>query len=123
MEISAPSFKSWIETGLTIQVGEVRTIAPVLQLGAVNTTVNVSAAQAALDLTSASTTAVVARDTVTQTPLVGQNVYGLAALAPGVTGPGLTSGDNFNNQYGIQINAAGQRQESNSFMIDGAPTR
>ena len=120
VEISAPSFKSWLETGLTLQVGEVRTIAPVLELGAVSTTVTVSAAQAALDLTSASTAAVVARDTVTQTPLVGQNVYGLAALAPGVTGPGLTSGDNFNNQYGIQINAAGQRQESNSFMIDGA---
>jgi hypothetical protein len=120
VEISAPSFKSWVESGLTLQVGEVRTIAPVLELGAVNTTVNVSAAEAALDLASASTAAVVTRDTVTQTPLVGQNVYGLAALAPGVTGPGLTSGDNFNNQYGIQINAAGQRQESNSFMIDGA---
>ncbi len=120
VEISAPSFKSWVESGLALQVGEVRTISPVLELGAVSTTVNVSAAQAALDLTSSSTSAVVARDTVTQTPLVGQNVYGLAALAPGVTGPGLTSGDNFNNQYGIQINAAGQRQESNSFMIDGA---
>lgn len=120
VEITAPSFKSWVENGLALQVGEVRTIAPVLELGEVNTTVNVSAAQAALDLTSSSTSAVVARETVTQTPLVGQNVYGLAALAPGVTGPGLTSGDNFNNQYGIQINAAGQRQESNSFVIDGA---
>ncbi len=120
VDITAPSFKSWVETGLAIQVGEIRTIAPVLELGAVNTTITVSAAQAALDLTSASTSAVVSRDTVTQTPLVGQNVYGLAALAPGVTGPGLTSGDNYNNQYGIQINAAGQRQESNSFMIDGA---
>jgi carboxypeptidase family protein/TonB-dependent receptor-like protein len=120
VEVTAPSFKSWVETGLTLQVGEVRTIAPILELGAVSTTVTVSAAQAALDLTSASTAAVVTRDTVTQTPLVGQNVYSLAALAPGVTGPGLTSGDNFNNQYGIQINAAGQRQESNSFIIDGA---
>jgi hypothetical protein len=120
VEITATSFESWVETGLTLQVGEIRTIAPVLQLGAVNTTVTVSAAQAALDLTSASTDAVVTRDTVTQTPLVGQNVYGLAALAPGITGPGLTSGSNFANQYGIQVNAAGQRQESNSFMIDGA---
>ena len=120
IEITAASFKTWIEGSLPLQVGEVRTIAPVLELGAVSTTVTVSAAQAALDLTSASTDAVVSSDTVTQTPLVGQNVFALAALAPGITGPGLTAGDNFSNQYGIQINAAGQRQESNSFIIDGA---
>jgi hypothetical protein len=120
VEITAPSFQAWVQPGLVIQVGEIRTLAPALQLGAINTTVTVSAAQAALDLTGSSTSAVVSRETVTQTPLVGQNVYGLSALAPGVTGPGITSGDNFNNQYGIQINAAGQRQESNSFVIDGA---
>ncbi len=120
VEITAPSFKTWVETGLTLQVREVRTIAPILESGAVNTTVTVSATESALDLASASTDAVVSRETVTQTPLVGQNVYGLAALAPGITGSALTSGDNFSNQYGISINAAGQRQESNSFIIDGA---
>jgi len=83
-------------------------------------TVSVTATQASLDLTSASTTAVIPIQTVQQIPLVGQNVYSLAALAPGVTGPGMTSGDNFNIQYGIEIKRCSQRQESNSFMIDGA---
>jgi Carboxypeptidase regulatory-like domain len=120
LEVSSPNFKSWIENDLVIQVGQIRTVAPRLDPGAVNSEVTVSATMAALDLTSSATSSVIGATTIQQSPLVGQNVYGLAALAPGVTGPGLTSGDNFNNQYGIQINAAGQRQESNSFLIDGA---
>ena len=120
LEISSPSFKAWVERDIVLQVGQIRTVAPKLEPGRAEATVTVTAALASLDLTSASTTAVIPIETVQQVPLVGQNVYSVAALAPGVTGPGLTSGDNFNIQYGIEINAAGQRQESNSFMIDGA---
>jgi hypothetical protein len=120
IEIASPSFKAWVEKDIVLQVGAIRTVAPQLQPGVAQDTVSVTATQASLDLTSASTTAVIPIQTVQQVPLVGQNVYGVAALAPGVTGPGLTSGDNYNIQYGIEINAAGQRQESNSFMIDGA---
>lgn len=120
LEVSSPSFKSWVEQELVLQVGQIRSVAPKLQPGGTEDTVTVTATQASLDLTSASTTAVIPIETVQQVPLVGQNVYSMAALAPGVTGPGMTSGDNFNIQYGIEINAAGQRQESNSFMIDGA---
>jgi Carboxypeptidase regulatory-like domain len=120
LEISSPSFRAWVEKDLVLQVGEIRTIAPKLEPGGAESTVTVTATQASVDLTSASTTAVIPIQTVQQVPLVGQNVYSMAALAPGVTGPGLTSGDNYNIQYGIEINAAGQRQESNSFMIDGA---
>lgn len=119
LQVSAASFKVW-EVEFALEVGQIRTLAPKLEPGAVDTTVTVSATEATVDLTTASTSAVIGTSTVEQVPLVGQNVYALAAIAPGMTGPGLTSGDNYNNQYGIQINAAGQRQESNSFMIDGA---
>jgi hypothetical protein len=120
VEVSAAGFKAWVENNLNVQVGLVRTVVPQLAMGAVDTSVTVSATAASLDLTSSATSAIIGTETVEEAPLVGQNVYGLAALAPGVMGPGLTAGDNFNNQYGIQINAAGQRQESNSFLIDGA---
>jgi Carboxypeptidase regulatory-like domain/TonB dependent receptor len=120
IEIKSNSFKTWVQNGLTLQVDEVRTISPVLQAGDVTATVSVSAALAALDTTSATTGSVIAQVTLDQTPLVGQNVFGLAALAPGVMGSGVTTGDNFSNQYDIHISAAGQRQENNTFMIDGA---
>jgi Carboxypeptidase regulatory-like domain/TonB dependent receptor len=120
VEIKMNSFKTWTEDGLTLQAGEIRTIAPILEPGDVATTVSVSAAPGAVDLASATTGAVVAQETVTQTPLVGQNVYGLATLAPGVMGVAVTAGDNYSNGYDMNFNAAGQRSESNSFMLDGA---
>lgn len=118
--ITKSSFEAWSEPGLVLKVGEIRTIAPVLQVGQTSTTINVSATTEAVDLTSATTGAVVAQTTVSQAPLVGQNVYGLAALAPGVMGNAISSGDNYSNQYDVNINAAGQRQEYNSFRVDGA---
>lgn len=120
VEIKMSSFKTWTESGLTLQVGEIRTLSPTLEPGDVSTTVDVSAAQAAVDLTSATTGSVVTQHTLVNTPLVGQNVYSLATLAPGVTGVAVTSGDNYNNGYDMNFNVAGQRQESNSFMLDGA---
>jgi Carboxypeptidase regulatory-like domain len=72
VEIKMSSFKTWTEDGLTLQAGEIRTIAPILDPGDVATTVSVSAAPGAVDLASATTGAVVAQETVTQTPLVGQ---------------------------------------------------
>ena len=76
-----------------------------------------------MDLVSPTTGSVIADTTLQQTPLVGQNVYGLgSALTPGMTGSATTSADNFTTEYAININAAGLRQEQNGFMIDGAYT-
>ena len=122
IEIQMSGFKTWRQTGLTLQVGETRTIAPNLQIGSVSTDVMVSAAAVSVDLTSATTGSVIADTTLQETPLVGQNVYGLSALTPGMTGSATTSADNFTTEYAININAAGLRQEQNGYMIDGAYT-
>jgi len=57
-------------------------------------------------------------------------MFSLVVLTPGVTG--LPSGggqayaqataDIFNAEYGVNLNANGQRAESNSFSVDGATT-
>jgi hypothetical protein len=63
--------------------------------------------------------------------MIGRNIYGgVAALAPGITGSGglfggatgsaSTSQDSFQTEPGFQINAGGQRQETNEYQIDGA---
>src|SRR5207249_8845402 len=67
---------------------------------------------------------------VHELPLVGRNMFSLVVLTPGVTG--LPSGggqayaqataDIFNAEYGVNLNANGQRAESNSFSVDGATT-
>jgi hypothetical protein len=122
VQIQMTGFKTWDLKDLTIEVGEVRTIAPVLELASATTEVTVSASQVAVDLTSPITGSVVLQSTLEETPLPGQNVYGLAALTPAMTGTGVTSGDNFTNEYAININAAGLRQEQNGYDIDGAQT-
>jgi carboxypeptidase family protein len=119
VSISKSGFENWTLGSITLDVGEIRTLTPSLQPGAVTLTVNVSAAQAALDLATPTTGAVVSQEAVAQTPLVGQAVYSLAQMAPGVTGAAFTSGSNFSTSN-ININAAGQREESNTFAMDGA---
>jgi Carboxypeptidase regulatory-like domain len=119
VSISKSGFENWTLGSITLDVGEIRTLTPSLQPGAVTLTVNVSAAQAALDLATPTTGAVVSQEAVAQTPLVGQAVYSLAQMAPGVTGAAFTSGSNFSTGN-ININAAGQREESNTFAMDGA---
>ncbi len=120
--IEVNGFKTWHQNDLTLQVGEIRTLAPVMEVGSTTTSVTVSASNVALDLVTPTTGSVIGEATVQQTPLPGQNVYGLSALTPGMTGSAVTSGDNYTNEYAININAAGLRQEQNGFQIDNAYT-
>jgi hypothetical protein len=122
VDIQANGFESWRQTGLDLQAGEVREVTPTLKVGAVSTNVTVSASQQSVDLTTPSTGAVIGETTVETVPLPGQNVYSLASITPGVTGNAVTSGDNYTNEYAININAAGLRQEENGYMIDDAYT-
>ena len=122
VEVRMTGFETWRQPGLTLQVGEVRTLAPALKIGATSENVEVSASETAVDLVTPTTGSVIADITVQQTPLPDQNIYGLTALTPGMTGSAVTSGDNYTNEYAININAAGLRQEQNGYMIDGAYT-
>jgi hypothetical protein len=122
VQVQATGFKTWSQKSLTLQVGETRNLVPTLEVGTVSTDVTVSADATTINTVSPTTGAVIAEETVQETPLPGQNVYGLSALTPGMTGSAVTSGDNYTNEYAININAAGLRQEQNGFEIDGAYT-
>jgi hypothetical protein len=122
LQVQMAGFKTYAQKDLVLQVGEIRTVVAKLEVGSVSADVTVSATTAALNTESATTGTVISEETVQQTPLPGQNVYGLSALTPGMTGSAVTSGDNYTNEYAININAAGLRQEQNGFQIDGAYT-
>jgi hypothetical protein len=122
VRIEMRGFTTWQQNDLVLQAGETRTLSPVLQVGAVTENVTVSAAPIAVELTNATTGSVVSQTEVEHTPLPGQNVFSLAALSPGITGNAVTSGDNYTNEYAININAAGLRQEENGYQMDGAYT-
>ncbi|MGA3372203.1 MAG: TonB-dependent receptor [Terracidiphilus sp.] len=123
VQIKAVGFKTWEQKELLLAVGETRTIAPALQVGAVSAEVTVNAEEVTVDLASAKTESVIPEATVEETPLSGQNVYALTVLTPGMTGAANQSGvDNYTNEYALNINAAGLRQEQNGYEIDGAQT-
>ena len=122
IDIQMNGFQSWQDPHFALQVGQTRTIAPVLEVGTVSTSITVSASDLAIDFVTPTTGAVISETTLATTPLIGQNVYGLAALTPGITGSAVTSTDNYTNEYAVNINAAGLRQEMNGYMIDGAYT-
>ena len=122
IQIQLAGFKTYDQKDLVLQVGETRTLAPELEVGAVSVDVAVTADAAAVNLASPTTGTVISPETLQETPLPGQNVYGLSTLTPGITGNAVTAGDNYTNEYAININAAGLRQEQNGFQIDGAYT-
>lgn len=122
VQVEASGFQTWEQKNLAVPVGQTRTLAPMLKPGTVSQRVTVSATAAVINLTSPTTGAVISSETVRSTPLTGQNVYGLAALTPGMTGSAVNSADNYTNEYAININAAGLRQEMNGYQIDGAFT-
>ena len=85
-------FKVWDQKDLILQVGEIRTIAPVLQVGSISAEVTVSASEATVNLISPTTGSVIPEETMHETPLSGQNVYALSALTPGMTGAAVRLG-------------------------------
>lgn len=124
VEIQMSGFQTWKQSGLALQIAEIRTLTPELKVGATSENVEVSAAAASVDLVTATTGSIISNETLQTTPLSGQNIYGLAALTPGMTGGGVVTGgnDNYTNEYAININAAGLRQEQNGYQIDDAFT-
>src|SRR5919197_4027652 len=124
VRIEVTGFKVWEQKDLAIEPGKLQTIAPVMQVGSTSEEVTVTAEAANVNLATPATTAVIGAETIQQTPLSGQNVYGVAPLTPGITGAAIASGtaDNFTNEYAININASGLRQEQNGFSVDGAQT-
>lgn len=124
VDIQMSGFQTWKQSGLTLQIAEIRTLTPELKVGTVSENVEVAAAAASVDLVTATTGSIISNETLQTTPLSGQNIYGLAALTPGMTGGGVVTGgnDNYTNEYAVNINAAGLRQEQNGYQIDDAYT-
>ncbi|HEY1807045.1 MAG TPA: carboxypeptidase-like regulatory domain-containing protein [Acidobacteriaceae bacterium] len=130
VSVSASGFNTWVQRDIIVQGADVRTIYPSLVVGAAQSTVQVTANSASVETTSGTISRMLELQTVTNAPLVGQDLYAsVATLAPGVSGLGGSSGgasssgsqgtNSFNAEPGYQIIAAGQRQEDNEYQVDG----
>jgi hypothetical protein len=95
------------------------------------TTVEVVGETQTVETTKATISHALEEQTIAEAPLIGENLYAsVATLAPGVSGTGGAFGgasssgsqgtNSFSSEPGFQIIAAGQRQESNEFQVDGS---
>jgi len=118
LEVSLQGFRTYVQTGIVLQVGATPTINAVLSVGSLEETVSVEAAAPLVDIQSAGISEVVEQERILQLPLQGRNVTNLVVLAGAAV---QTGGDGRRDMPGsAAIGVAGGLPISVGFSLDGA---
>jgi Carboxypeptidase regulatory-like domain len=124
LEFERASFKKALKKGITLELNQTISTDIVLQVGDVNTTVEVTAAPELVDTTTTQLGAVENSRSITELPLNARDTYQFLQLQPGVTATsgisGLSATATF---YGSgdagSVSVNGGRGRSNNFMVNG----
>jgi len=114
MSVRKQSFQTVSVTGITLNVQDNLSRNFVLQVGSSAVSVTVAADKLNMNTTSGSVGTVIDREFVSQLPLNGRSFNTLLQLTPGVV-IAPTSGNPGQGQFSI----SGQRNDANSFSVDG----
>jgi hypothetical protein len=116
-------FQRVVQTNVTIEIGEVVKIDPVLKVGSVTQTIEVTAAPPLLEAETSSLGAIETEKRIVDLPLNGRNFFKLAYLGPGAnegsSGTSAGAGSTDNNRPGIALAVNGLRIFDNNFLLDG----
>jgi len=117
LEATLQGFKSYVQTGIVLQVGGTPTVNAVLAVGALEESVTVEAAAPLVDVRSAGISTVVDNKAILELPLQGRQVTDLivlagAAVQTGVSARGLPGG--------VYISVAGGLPFGVAYTLDGA---
>ncbi len=130
LTVAAQGFKTALQSEFTVQVTETKTVNVTLELGAATTEVTITAAPPPIETSQGRVSGLIEQSKVEELPLVGRNFFTLVVLTPGVTGLpagggqsyAQATGDIFTTEYGVALNANGQRGMANQFAVDSANT-
>ena len=117
VRINVSGFKSLVLEPLTLTVGQRMTLRPVLEVGSVSESVEVSGTPPPVTTANSSISQVVDTQRISELPLNGRNALQLVSLAPGVVSTG-TGG-----QFGATqqtFSASGGRNIDMNFTLDVA---
>ncbi|HMD48102.1 MAG TPA: hypothetical protein VKG79_03350, partial [Bryobacteraceae bacterium] len=114
ISIEAAGFKRFNQRGIVLDIGDVRQVDAVLEVGQVSDSVNVEASAPLLQTSDATVGTVIGNQQITNLPLNGRDYLQLAALSSG-TIPSTTVANG--NQVGISI--GGQAGTAAAFLLDG----
>ena len=118
LEVSLQGFRTYVQTGIVLQVDAKPTINASLGVGNVEETVSVEAAAPIVDVRSAGISAVVEQERIVELPLQGRQVTDLIVLAGAAVETGRPNSRNF--QGGVNISVAGGLQFGVAYLLDGA---
>jgi hypothetical protein len=118
LEATLQGFRTYVQTGIVLQVGAAPVINLALAVGGVNETVSVDAAAPLVDVRSAGISEVVDNRRIVELPLQGRQVTDLLVLA-GAAVQTATVGSRIMNG-GVRISVAGGLPNGVSYLLDGA---
>jgi hypothetical protein len=118
LEVSLQGFRTYVQTGIVLQVDARPTINATLGVGNIEETVSVEAAAPIVDVRSAGISAVVEQERIVELPLQGRQVTDLIVLAGAAVETGRPNSRNF--QGGVNISVAGGLQFGVAYTLDGA---
>ena len=118
LEISLQGFRTYVQTGIVLQVNANPVIAAALAIGNLEETVSVEAAAPLVDVRSAGISEVVEQERLVELPLQGRQVTDLIVLAGSAVNEGTLSA--LSNSGSVAISVAGGLRNGVEYTLDGA---
>jgi len=118
LEVTLQGFRTYVQTGIVLQVNAAPEISAVLGLGALEETVTVEAAAPLVDVQSAGLSEVITNEEVLALPLNGRNAADLIVLAGAAVQTGQSSSRSING--GLALSVAGGLNFGVAYSLDGA---
>ncbi len=119
VQVSSPGFKSYVRSGIVVEVDRSIAVPVALQIGQVNETVEVSGGSPLLEPNTSSLGTVMDEKKVLDLPLNGRNPMGLANLIPTVKGIGYFGGQVLSSWRLAAVSIGGGQPLTNGFLVDG----
>src|SRR5438552_2868372 len=119
IEAALPGFRTFIQTGIVLQVNSSPVINPVLEVGQVTEQVEVQANALQVETRSAGVGQVIETQRILDLPLNGRNVTDLITLS----GASVQTGQSpaYGMRTGVSISVAGGESFGVQYNLDGAP--
>ena len=118
LEAALQGFRTYVQTGIVLQVAATPTINVVMAIGNLQETVSVEAAAPIVDVQSAGISDVVDNAKIVELPLQGRQVTDLIVLAGAAVQTGVVGTRNFPG--GVNISVAGGIPTGVGYLLDGA---
>jgi hypothetical protein len=118
LEISLQGFRTYVQTGIVLQVSATPTINTTLAVGNLEETVSVEAAAPLVDVRSAGISEVVEQERIVELPLQGRQVTDLITLAGAAVNTGRVT--QLGIAQSVAISVAGGLRSGVGYTLDGA---